>query len=127
MDDSIKADAEVDREKVMKNYYRIMLGKKSMYADECFKGNFIGAGFDINMDLSGKLHDNWKHFNQEFIPIYLSVHPDKTKVSAGLACGALWTISKGIQVGDIVLCPNGCGSYLIGEITGGYTYNRLRF
>lgn len=107
----------------MKNYYRIMLGKKSMHADECFKGNFIGAGFDIHMDLSGKLHENWKHFNQEFIPIYLSAHPDKTKVSAGLACGALWTISKGIQIGDIVLCPNGFGSYLIGEITGSYTYS----
>ena len=106
-----------------KSYYRIMLGKKSMFADECLKGNFIGAGFDINMDLSDKLHDNWKHFNQEFIPIYLSAHPDKTKVSAGLACGALWTISKGILVGDIVLCPNGSGSYLIGEVTGSYTYN----
>jgi restriction system protein len=31
----------------MKNYYRIMLGKKSVYVEECFKGNFIGAGFDI--------------------------------------------------------------------------------
>lgn len=107
----------------MKNYYRIMLGKKSVYADECFKGNFIGAGFDFAMDLSGKLSDNWKHFNQEFIPVYLKSHPDKTKVSAGLACGALWTITKGIQVGDIVLCPNGSGSYLIGEVTGSYTYS----
>lgn len=107
----------------MKNYYRIMLGKKNMYVDECFKGNFIGASFDVGMDLSGKLPDNWKHFNQEFIPIYLKSHPDKTKVSAGLACGALWTIAKGIQVGDIVFCPNGSGSYLIGEVTGSYTYN----
>lgn len=99
-----------------------MLGKKSMYADECFKGNFIGAGFDVGMDLSGKLPDSWKHFNQEFIPIYLKNHPDKTKISAGLACGALWTIAKGIQNGDIVLSPNGSGSYLVGEVVGDYTY-----
>ena len=25
----------------MKNYYRIMLGRKSIYAEEAFKGNFI--------------------------------------------------------------------------------------
>lgn len=101
-----------------------MLGKKSIYADECLKGNFIGAGFDVGMDLSGKLPDNWRHFNKEFIPIYLNNHPDKTKVSAGLACGALWTISKGIQNGDIVLCPNGSGSYLVGEVVGNYSYNQ---
>jgi restriction system protein len=29
----------------------------------------------------------------------------KSKVSAGLACGALWTISKGIKIGDIVTVP----------------------
>lgn len=106
----------------MKNYYRIILGKKSIHVDECFKGNFIGAGFDINMDLSGKLPDNWKLFNQEFIPVYLKSHPDKTKVSAGLACEALWTVAKGIQNGDIVLCPNGSGSYLVGEVAENYSY-----
>jgi len=26
---------------VMKNYYRIMLGKKGMHADACHDGNFI--------------------------------------------------------------------------------------
>lgn len=35
----------------MKNYYRIMLGKKSVYAEECLKGNFIGAGFLGDVDL----------------------------------------------------------------------------
>ncbi len=106
----------------MKNYYRIMLGKKSVHADECLKGNFIGADFGINQDLSQKLPDDWKIFNREFIPIYLKDHPDKTKISAGLACGTLWTISKGIQNGDIVLCPNGSGSYLVGEVIGSYIY-----
>ena len=27
----------------MKNYYRVMLGQKSVYAEECFTGNFIGG------------------------------------------------------------------------------------
>jgi restriction system protein len=34
----------------------------------------------------------------------------------------LWTISKGIQIGDIVLCPDGKGGYYIGEITTDYEY-----
>lgn len=107
----------------MKNYYRIMLGKKSIHADECLKGNFIGVDYGINTDLSSKPSDSLKFFNQELIPIYLKNHPDKTKVSAGLACGALWTIAKGIQNGDIILCPNGSGSYLVGEVIGSYSYN----
>lgn len=107
----------------MKNYYRIMLGKKSIHAEECFKGNFIGAGFLKDIDLTGKLPDNWRTFNEQFVPIYLKEHPDKSKVTAGLACGALHTIAKGIQVGNIVLCPNGTGSYLVGEVLDSYSYH----
>ncbi|MCF7635008.1 MAG: RecB family-like nuclease [Dehalococcoides mccartyi] len=107
----------------IKNYLRIMLGRKSRYADECRKGNFIGVNFEISVDLKGKLPDNWRLFNQEFIPIYLKNHPDKTKVSAGLACGALWTVAKFLNKGDIVLCPNGTGSYLVGEVIEDYSYH----
>jgi len=107
----------------MRSYYRIMLGAKSIYAEECFKGNFIGADFDIKQDLSGKLPDNWRDFNSTFIPIYLENHPGKSRVSAGLSCGALWTVSKGINVGDMVLCPNGNGSYYIGEVLDAYSYH----
>lgn len=107
----------------MKEYYRIMLGRKSVFADECFKGNFIGADFLSHKNLTGKLPDNWRNFNQQFIPVWLKQNPDKTKVAAGLACGALYTIAKGIQKGDVVLCPNGEGSYLIGEVTDDYSYH----
>lgn len=106
----------------MRNYYRIMLGAKSTFADECFKGNFIGADFDINQDLTNQLPDNWREFNHKFIPIWLVPRPEKSKVSAGLACGALWTISKGIKIGDIVICPNGAGSYYVGEVSSNYFY-----
>jgi len=94
----------------MKNYYRIMLGRKSVHAEECFAGNFIGASFDINEDLSGKLPDEWREFNQAFIPIYLAAQPLKSKIAAGLSCGFLWTVAKGFQKGDVVLCPDGGGA-----------------
>ena len=106
----------------MKNYYRVMLGQTSVYAAECFAGNFIGTDFDIDQDLTKKLPDEWRAFNKEFIPVYLATHPGKTKIGAGLACGALWTVSKGILKGDIVLCPDGTGKYRVGEVSGDYYY-----
>lgn len=106
----------------MKSYYRVMLGRKSIYAAEGFNGGFIGAHYDIDEDLSGKLPDEWREFNKKYIPVYLAKRPDKTKVAAGLACGALWTISKGINKGDIILSPDGAGSYRVGEIVGDYYY-----
>jgi restriction system protein len=108
--------------KSVKSYYRVMLGQKSVYAAECFTGNFIGTDFGIDQDLTKKLPEEWRAFNQEFIPIYLAKHPDKTKIGAGLACGALWTVSKGITRGDLVLCPDGSGHYRVGEVNGDYTY-----
>lgn len=103
-------------------YYRVMLGRKSMYAKDCLAGGFIGADFGIQLDLNNELTDDLKLFNQKFIPIYLKNRPEKTKGSAGLSCGALWTISKGINVNDIVLCPNGEGAYLVGEVSHAYQY-----
>ncbi|MHB8257806.1 MAG: endonuclease NucS domain-containing protein [Acidiferrobacterales bacterium] len=106
----------------MKSYYRVMLGRKSACAADCFDGGFIGVGFSINEDLSGKLPEEWREFNKQFIPVFLAAHPDKTKIGAGLACGALWTVAKGIKKGDIVLCPDGGGLYRVGEVVGDYYY-----
>ena len=107
----------------MKHYLRLMLGQRSVYAAECFANNYIGVDFGINEDLTGKLPEDWQTFNKIFVPKFLENHPDKSKVAAGLACGALWTVSKLLREDDIVLCPNGEGRYHIGEITGGYQYH----
>ncbi|GAB6126275.1 endonuclease NucS domain-containing protein [Humidesulfovibrio idahonensis] len=106
----------------VKNYYRVMLGKQSAHAAESFTGNYIGADFGIAEDLTGQLPDEWRAFNKAFIPKYLALYPDKSKISAGLACGALWTVAKGIHKGDIVLCPDGTGVYHVGEVIGDYFY-----
>jgi restriction system protein len=39
----------------MTSYYRVMLGRKSMHAPECFAGSFIGTDYGIKEDLTGKL------------------------------------------------------------------------
>ena len=104
----------------MKRYFRVMLGAKSAFAAECFRDGIIGTDFGINEDLSLNLPDSWREFNRQYIPIYLKNHPDKSKIGGGLACGALWTVSKGIKRGDIVLSPDGKGNYLAGEVLGEY-------
>jgi restriction system protein len=107
----------------MTDYYRIMLGKKSVHVDECVQGGFIGADFDIREDLTNQLPENWRDFNKKYIPAFMNNVPDKTKVAAGLACGMLWTICRGVNEGDIVLCPTGTGMYHIGQVSGGYYYS----
>ena len=98
-----------------------MLGRKSIFAEQCFAGNFIGTGF-IAEDLTQKLPDEWRAFNKQFIPVWLAAHPGKSKIAAGLACGFTWTVAKGIRKGDIVLCPDGMGVYRVGEVVGDYQY-----
>ena len=106
----------------MKKYFRIMLGRRSVSAAECFAGNFIGADFGISQDLNGQLPEAWRDFNHRFIPRFLEANPGKTRIAAGLSCGFLWTVAKGIQKGDFVLCPDGAGSYRAGEVIGEYHY-----
>lgn len=106
----------------MRKYNRIMLGKAGCYADQCKQEGFIGADFGIEEDLSTNLFDDWRTFNKHYIPVYLAGHPDKKKVAAGLACGNLWTVCKGLEVGDIVLCPNGRSEYYVGRMASNYFY-----
>lgn len=105
-----------------KSFYRVILGAKSVYADVCYNEGFIGAHYNIHQDLSSELTDDWREFNAKYREVYLSIYPEKSKISAGLACGMLWTICKGIKNGDIILSPNGKGSYFVGEVVSDYYY-----
>ena len=106
-----------------KNYKRIMLGRKSANAADGIAGGFICAGFLFDLDLTDKFPDEWRDFNKEYIPVFIKQKPEKTKVAAGLACGMLHTICKGLQKGDIVMTPDPEGNYHFGEITGDYFYD----
>lgn len=103
-------------------YYRIMLGAKSAYAEQCYAEKWFGGGWGISQNLTGEFTENWRDFNSKFIPVYLESHLGKSRVAAGLACGMLWTICKGIREDDVVLCPDGKGSYWAGRVLGDYFY-----
>ena len=81
----------------MRKFIRLMLGAKSKYSNECYEGRFIGAGFLPDEDLTDHLYDNWREFNSKYRPVWLEGHPGKSKVAAGLACGMLWTVCKGLK------------------------------
>ena len=59
----------------MQSYYRLMLGKRSAFAAECFEGGFIGVDFQIDEDLSRKFPDDWRSFNKAYVPVFLAGHP----------------------------------------------------
>ena len=104
------------------SYYRIMAGAKSVFAQEFLEGGFIAANWNIDQDLTHELPDDWREFNHRFIPVYLTALPEKSKISAGLACGMLHTLCKGVKQGDIVLTPRGDGHYLVGKVVSDYYY-----
>lgn len=106
----------------MRKFYRVMLGKQSMYAEECLQGGYIGADYGIREDLTPYFSEDWRKFNKALIPVYLKDNPGKSKVAAGLSCGALWSISQGMKIGDIILSPNGKGRYAVGEVVSDYLF-----
>lgn len=105
-----------------RNYYRIYAGAQNKFIDLCLKQGFIGGDWGIAQDLTNDLPEKWQLFNQKFKPIFLDIHHDKTKVAAGLACGMLHTICKGLKLNDLVICPDGNGQYYIGEVISDYFY-----
>jgi restriction system protein len=105
-----------------KNYYRVMLGRQSAHAPECRAGGFIGADFGVDDDLGVQMPDDLRTFNTTFVPKFVTENPGKSRIAAGLAGSALWKVAKGIQLGDVVLCPDGSSAYMVGIVTGEYHY-----
>ena len=108
----------------MVDFYRVMLGRGSSLAQKCFDEGFVGVGFDIDHDISSALErsDNFREFNREYIPRWLEKNPDKSKVAAGLAMGFTYTVTKGIQIGDFIVSPDGNRRYRFGKVSGLYQF-----
>ena len=108
----------------MKNFYQLRLGQGAKYFSECFSGGYVGVGWFAGVDLAKALNNSpeWRMFNKIMIPVYLIDYPDRSKVAAGLACGATYTVCKSLLLGDIVICPKGDGTYAVGEVASDYLY-----
>ena len=106
----------------MKQYNRIMLGEHGKYLQECLDGNYIGTDFLTDVDLSDTDKSDESIWRKIMISKYLEVHPDRSAGTARNAIGFLWTVSFGLQAGDIILASNGEGGYRVGIIIGDYYY-----
>lgn len=53
----------------MRNYYRVIMERKSLCAGECYAREFFGTHFDIEQDLQGRFPDEWRPFNKQFVSI----------------------------------------------------------
>jgi len=113
---------EIQKEETMKDYYRVILGKNSFMADECYNAGFIGVGFNREEDLTDYLFDDVKEFNSFFIPRYLEKRPEKDRQQAIKSSTSLWTFSKKIKIGDIVLSPKNVEECYVGIVTSDYYF-----
>ena len=52
-----------------------MLGVAGCFAPQCLKENYIGVDFNVNEDLTGKFPEDWRKFNEMYIPVYLASNP----------------------------------------------------
>jgi len=106
----------------MTRYYMVRLGRQGIFLDECLNQSFIGVDYEINEDLSGKFPTEWRAFNAAYIPVWMANHPDKSKIAAGLACAATWTVGEDIRVDEYILSPNASGTFRVGRVSGPYQY-----
>ena len=106
----------------MVDYYRVILGASNSFAAQALSEGWIGTGWMNEIDLSGKFTEKNVDFRQSFIPVVMESDGLGSKIAAGLACSATWTVGKQMQVGDVVLSPAGKGVFQVGKVSGEYFY-----
>lgn len=106
----------------MSGYYMMRLGIQGSHVDQCIKDSYVGLDYGLSEDLAFKFPKDWRSFNQQYIPIWMSIHPEKSKIAAGLACAALWTLGEGLQEGDFIISPDSAGNFHVARIVGPYQY-----
>jgi len=108
-----------------RRFYKVMLGRGSSAAGKARAEGFIGVDYSADEDLSNQLLEDWREFNDLWIPKFLEMgRPNR--ISAGLASGQLWTVAKGIQIGDLVLSPtaSNSGELYVGIVTSDYHFRQ---
>ena len=130
----------------MREYYRVKIGPKSIYADVAYRGNFIAAkglneidlAYQINNTISkiksgeikrvSELIDDEWLLRHDVLSLlerrYEEDYPEKKEREVSNAIDLMYTIASVLKIGDIVLCPDNRGNYYIGEVTGEYEHHK---
>jgi len=104
-------------------FYRLRLGRNSAFAEQAYREGFIGIDYDFDRDMTGEFGSDWRSFNAKWRPWLMEHQPEYSGVSAGLACATMWQVCEGVQVGDLILCPDESKTFRVAEVTGGYQYS----
>lgn len=107
----------------MRNYYRVFLGSGGRHIATCVENGFIGVDYGFKESLSPYLSDDNAESRTKMRPTYFKYNPNQSPVGAGLSCSVLWTVSQGMQRGDVVICPDGKGNYFSAEVSGEYRFD----
>jgi restriction system protein len=105
-------------------YLRLRMGRQGQFFQKSFDENFIGVSYDLDFDISKDLTDNWRDFNSKYVDVLTKKNPEKSRVGAGLNCGVIWTLSKGIKQGAVILCPDLDGNFHPCKVISDYCYEK---
>jgi restriction system protein len=108
----------------MTEYLRVYAGRKAVFLDECIAENYIGVDFDIDLDISEYLDDDWPTFRNKFKDKFFEIHPQANKISGGLAIGSLWWVCCFLKQDDIVITSDSNNHYRFGLVKSPYFYNK---
>ena len=116
-----------------RKYYQIRLGENGKYAGEAYKGDFVGVDSIKSMDLSGFLSLNKNAFIEKLIDACVAEalagrndpeqEPELRKKARSSHLPMMHQVCVEMEVGDIVLCPDGLTSFVIGEVCGDYCFS----
>ena len=117
-------EPDLEKKEQAVSAYLVRLGAQGVYLDECLGGGYVGVDYGIKQDLTGRFPDNWRDFNKQFRPVWHEGNPGKSNVAAGLACGAVWTLGRGVEVDDLIVSPTANGqTFHVGRVSGDYRYS----
>ncbi len=105
----------------MKNYYRIILGRRNTIAAECVAAGYIGIDYDMpDMTPWVSLEDS--AFDNNVRGELRGKDYCDSKIKESLACGVITKFVRRMRAGDVVICSMGDQTYRVGEVTGGYFF-----
>ena len=105
-------------------YLRLRTGREHQFFEDFRSENYVGVSYGLNTDISKHLFENWRDFNAKYIDEIIKRSDGlKSRVGAGLNCGVIWTLCKGIQTGAVIICQDSKKYYHACKVTSNYYYN----
>ena len=105
-------------------FKRLRTGRTHQWFKEFKNNDYVGVSYGLKTDISADLFENWRDFNKKYIDKVIELSGGiKSRVGAGLNCGVIWTLSKGVEIGNIILCQDEDKNYHACRVTSQYFFS----